>query len=298
MANVKISELPSVAALSGADEFALVQSGVTYKGTLSQLLDSTSDNARIQLATTADLGATYDNGSSGVGATLTNSGALAALTIDGVLTTTSTYVIVKDQTNAFENGIYQVSIVGDGVTAWVMTRTTFYDTTDEIEQGDTFTVYQGTANAKTQWLQTDAVSTIGTDAINFESNVVAGTGITKTNNTLSVSASGINWNVETGTSANLVADNGYFANNGGLVTFTLPTTASVGDTFQVCGMGAGGWAVAQNASQFIKIGSSVTSTGVGGSLASTDPGDCIKFVCRVANTEFMVTSMMGSVTVV
>ena len=81
-------------------------------------------------ATTGNLNATYDNGSAGVGATLTNAGALAALTIDGVSLSTSDRILVKNQSDATENGIYIVTTVGDGATAWVLTRDVSYDTPD------------------------------------------------------------------------------------------------------------------------------------------------------------------------
>ena len=53
-------------------------------------------------ATVADLNALYDNGSSGIGATLTNNGALAALVVDGVSLSLNDRVLVKDQSNAFD----------------------------------------------------------------------------------------------------------------------------------------------------------------------------------------------------
>lgn len=48
------------------------------------------------VATTANLTATYTNGTSGVGATLTNSGTQAALVIDGVTLAVGNRVLVKD----------------------------------------------------------------------------------------------------------------------------------------------------------------------------------------------------------
>jgi hypothetical protein len=74
--------------------------------------------------------------------------------------------------------------------------------------------------------------------------------------------------------------------------------ASVGATVRVAGMGAGGWLVAQGAGQSIRIGSSTTTPGAGGSLASTDIGDAVEIVCRVANTGWQVLSLVGNITVV
>lgn len=74
------------------------------------------------VATTGPLASTYDNGTLGVGGTLTLAPA-ATLTIDGrQLTTQFQGVLVKSQTNAIENGRYYVSQVGNATTAWILTR--------------------------------------------------------------------------------------------------------------------------------------------------------------------------------
>ena len=67
-------------------------------------------------STTANLSATYANGTAGVGATLTNSGSQAAFAIDGITLTASQRVLIKDQSTATQNGVYQVTTVGDGST--------------------------------------------------------------------------------------------------------------------------------------------------------------------------------------
>ena len=72
--------------------------------------------------TAGDLNATYDNGTAGVGATLTNNGTQVALSIDCVTTSTSDRILVYNQTDATENGIYVVTDVGSGSTNWVLTR--------------------------------------------------------------------------------------------------------------------------------------------------------------------------------
>jgi len=92
-------------------------------------------------ATTADLGTvTYNNGASGVGATLTKITTFATLSIDGANPTVGQRILVKNQTSGAQNGIYTVTSVGSGVAGWVLTRATDYDTsgtgTNEIDQGD------------------------------------------------------------------------------------------------------------------------------------------------------------------
>ncbi len=106
------------------------------------------------------------------------------------------------------------------------------------------------------------------------------------------------WTDVTGTSVALVANSAYILDNAGLVTATLPATAAVGNTFTIVGKGTGGWKVAQNASQLIHFGTSTTTTGTGGSLASTQTFDCVKLVCTVTNTTFTVYDCIGNITVV
>jgi hypothetical protein len=45
----------------------------------------------------------------------------------------------------------------------------------------------------------------------------------------------------------------YIANNASRVVFTLPSTVAIGTILEVVGKGAGGWKIAQNASQLIHV---------------------------------------------
>ena len=109
---------------------------------------------------------------------------------------------------------------------------------------------------------------------------------------------GITWNEVTGTTQAASVNAGYIANNAALVTITIPTTAAVGDVVRVTGKGAGGWKIAQNASEIIHFLGTDTTTGTGGSLASTGTYDGVEIVCVVANTEWVVASSMGNITIV
>jgi hypothetical protein len=108
----------------------------------------------------------------------------------------------------------------------------------------------------------------------------------------------LTWTDVTGTTQAAASNNGYIADNSGLVTITLPTTAAIGDLIRVSGKGTGGWKLAQNASQLIHFGTSTTTTGTGGSLASTQADDCIEILCVTANTTFVVQSAVGNITIV
>lgn len=119
------------------------------------------------VATTANLNATYSNGALGVGATLTNNGTQAVLSIDSVSPSVGQRVLVKNQTSEADNGIYTVTDVGSISTNWILTRATDYDTAAEINPGDLVPVQAGTDNGGSIWLESATVATMGTDPIIF-----------------------------------------------------------------------------------------------------------------------------------
>ncbi len=108
---------------------------------------------------------------------------------------------------------------------------------------------------------------------------------------------GVAWSVITG-STTASNNSGYFTNSASLITVTLPASATVGSIIELSAMGTGGWKVAQNASQILHFGTSNTTTGSGGYLQSTARYDSIKLVCNVADTEWVVVSSVGNITVV
>jgi hypothetical protein len=170
-----------------------------------------------------------------------------------------------------------------------------------------------TANSVLLGNGTSAISTLGAATngqliIGSTSNppvlatITAGTNITVTNGagsiTIATTATPFTWNTVTGTSASMAMGNGYISNNAGLVTLTLPSAATFGSSIRVTGQGAGGWKIAQNAGQTINFGVSTTTSGTGGSLASTNTFDSVDIVCIVANTTFNILSSIGNITVV
>jgi len=133
--------------------------------------------------------------------------------------------------------------------------------------------------------------------------IAGGTNVTTSGagSTVTINSSGgggISWNEETSTSVTMAVDNGYIASNAAQVTCTLPATAALGSVFRVAGKGAGGWKVGQQAGQTITWDeASATTTGVGGSLASTDDYDAVELVCITANTDFSVISSKGNISI-
>lgn len=101
----------------------------------------------------------------------------------------------------------------------------------------------------------------------------------------------------TGASQTIAVNNGYIANNAGLVTFTLPATAAVGTVFQIQGSGAGGWTIAQNALQILHVGASASTAGVLGSVSSSNRYNSVCFTCIVANLEWAAQFVVGNLTV-
>jgi hypothetical protein len=127
---------------------------------------------------------TYNNGTAGVGATLTLSVALT--TLDGYTLLNGDRVLVKDEVTSANNGIYTWATGGT-----VLTRATDFDTNIEIASGDFTFVTSGTLYANTGWVQTLPVTTVGTSPISFTQfsgagTYTAGTGLTLTGSQFSI----------------------------------------------------------------------------------------------------------------
>lgn len=114
----------------------------------------------------------------------------------------------------------------------------------------------------------------------------------------STASGGMAWAEATGATQAMAVNTGYITNNGNQLVYTLPASASVGDLLAVVGNSTDGWQIAQNASQTIHYISLDTTTGVGGSLTSTNRYDCIELICITADTDFVVRSSVGNITVV
>jgi hypothetical protein len=136
-----------------------------------------------------NLNATYNNGTAGVGATLTNAGTQVALVIDGITVSVADRVLVYEQTTQTQNGVYVVTDVGSGSTNWILTRasdadTYVIDSPTGLSEGSTFFVQQGTTGAgETYTCNTQGTIVFGTTNITFSQIssaqiYSAGTGLT------------------------------------------------------------------------------------------------------------------------
>ncbi|MGL5626596.1 MAG: hypothetical protein ACRDDW_03635 [Candidatus Rhabdochlamydia sp.] len=131
--------------------------------------------------------------------------------------------------------------------------------------------------------------------------LTAGNGIAITNGpgtiTITSTSIGLIWNDVTAGSASMSINNGYLANNAGLVTLTLPATAPQFSVIYVAGNSPGGWMIAQNAGQTINFESTPTTTGITGGLASTKTYDAVYLLCTTADTTWSVLSSLGNITI-
>jgi hypothetical protein len=138
----------------------LVASGIHY-------------HAPVRVESPTNLNATYNNGTAGVGATLTNAGTQAALVIDGVTVSVNDRVLIYAQTNQTQNGVYVVTTVGSGSTNWVLTRATDADeyglaSASTLGEGSTVYVTAGTTGAGEAYVcNTTGTITFGTTNITF-----------------------------------------------------------------------------------------------------------------------------------
>ena len=174
---------------------------VASKSYVDGIASSINWHKATNLATAAALPntPTYENGTDGVGATLTAS-ANARLVVDGTNASTGNRIIVKNQASAVHNGIYDVTEQGSVSAPWVLTRSDDFDTSSYYatpNPGDATFVAAGSTNVSQAFLVvttgtgTDGAHIIGTDNISFTqfsgtAVIFAGTGITKTGNQLSI----------------------------------------------------------------------------------------------------------------
>lgn len=173
----------------------------------------------------------YNNGSSGVGATLTAT-ANGTLSVDGQNPSVSDRILVYQESNAAHNGVYTVTDTGSGSTQWVLTRATDADSYAPVDstalgQGSGFFVTGGDTGAgETYVCNTEGVITFGTTDITFAQVsatqiYTAGTGLTLSSTefslttpvalanggTGSTTASGARTNLGLGTIATQAANN-------------------------------------------------------------------------------------------
>jgi hypothetical protein len=263
----------------------------------------------VRVESPINLNATYNNGTAGVGATLTNAGTQAALVIDGVTVSVADRVLVYQQTTQTQNGVYVVTDVGSGSTNWILTRATDADTfgfagPDTLSEGSTFFVQQGTTGAgETYTCNTTGVITFGTTNITFVQISAAqiysaGTGLTLSGTQFSITNTGTAGTYGSASSVPVITTNAQ-----GQVTGVTPTAIAISGA-AVSGNISGQAGSVANA---LTAGTFLTAAGTfDGSAArtfavdATDANTASKVVARDASGNFsagtITATLSGSAT--
>ncbi len=206
-----ISDLASVVQAYRLDQFAAPNTSVSMnsqkitnvangtnpgdainRSQLDAVIQGLDNKHTAEFASTANLSATYSNGTSGVGATLTAT-SNAAISLDGGSPALNDLVLIKDQTSGFQNGLYVVTQVGSGAAPFVLTRSDEMDTATEFG-GALVAVRQGSANGGSLYMANVSNSiTVGTTSVLFTKlnsavTLTAGNGISIVTNTISAVA--------------------------------------------------------------------------------------------------------------
>jgi len=228
-----------------------------YVDSVAQGLDP---KASVSLATAATLPAyTYNNGTAGVGATITGTSA-GLLTVDGTAPAVGNRVLIKNETGANQpyNGIYTVTTNSAGA-PYVLTRATDFNQSAEIPGAFTF-VEEGSTNVDSGWVcTTNAPVVVGTTNITFTQFSSAGSYTANTAAGLSLIGSQFNAKVDNTTTA--------FDGSGNITvktgaTFVTPNIgAATGTSLSVTGNVAGNY--------FIGNGSLLTGISTSGSTGNT-----------------------------
>jgi len=259
----------------------------------------------VELATTAALPAnTYNNGTSGVGATLT-ANANGALSVDSTLTVVNYRVLVKNEVTQANNGVYTVTQVGSAGTPYILTRATDFDTAgsgvDQIDEGDFFLVTSGTVNANTAWVQqTPPPIVVGTTAIVFQQfaapiTYTAGTGL---NESPAYTFNIANTTVTANTYGSASAVPVFAVNAQGQLTSVTNTNIAISGS-AVSGAISGQAGSVANA---LTLGTYLTGTSYNGSAAVTATVDATsantasKVVARDASGDFSAGTITATLT--
>ncbi len=173
------------------DRSGFVDESLANKAYVDQVAQGLDAKPSVKVASTTNIPATYSNGTAGVGATLTST-SNGAISIDGVSPIVNDRILIKDQTTATQNGIYIVSTIGDGSTAFVLTRATPEDQPAELSGGSFVFVEQGTLGGDNGYVFTHTgLPTFGTTTLDVSQfsgagQVVAGDALSKSGNRLDV----------------------------------------------------------------------------------------------------------------
>jgi hypothetical protein len=243
-------------------------SDATTKSYVDSSIAGLEWKVEVMAASTANLTATYSNGTSGVGATLTNSGTQAAFVIDGYTASLNDRILIMSQSTQTQNGIYTVTTIGSGSSNWVLTRSTDTNTTANLNNAATL-VTNGTVKEGTGWTQITPNPVINTSPIVFaqffgNGTYTAGTGLSLTGNT--------------------------FANTG-VLSFSSGTTGLTPNSATTGAITLAGILAVANG------GTGISTTPSSGSLLIGTTGGAYSSATLTAGTGIGITNASGSITI-
>jgi len=290
---------------AGAATFTIQNNDVTIRNSIIVIGGTFGGDSNVTISDSRLLGTitTADTATVSINSSIISTGANQAITHNSANTFSFDNVSIDSSNNPAVggNGTIQVGsldFITDAHIAGTITETfpTSFEAGTAYLQNVSF-------DRGTTTVANDGELIIGATGVNpIIANLLAGSGIVIANGpgTIQISSTGggTTWTEVTGVAVAMNPDNGYILNNAGLVTATLPVTCSVGQKIKICGKGAGGWSIAQNAGQQIHFGNQSTTAGVGGSLDSTQQYDQVDLICSVADTEFTVRQAIGNLNVV
>lgn len=162
----------------------LTDSAAATKLYVDQITSGLPPTGPVDAASTGNFASTYNNGTAGVGATLTAS-STGVVVLDGITTVLNGIYLFKDQTDTTQNGIYNCTIAGALGVAGVFTRNNHYDTPPAINNSGITPVINGSTQAGEGWYEINDVVNIGADPIVFVrfgnsgtvTSITAGTGL-------------------------------------------------------------------------------------------------------------------------
>lgn len=236
----------------------------------------------VDCATTASLTGTYASVAAGIGDTFTVT-ATGVQTVDGHTVAINELILLKDQSSAFQNGIYKVTVAGAIGVSPIYTRALDYDQSSDINNTGPVSIINGTVNGGAAYILTTKVTNVGTDALTYTiftpkyANIIQSGGAGGTPSSLTLTnATGLPVAGIASMAANTVVAN---ATNGSAsptaVALTASTFLGMGSTGNIaaCTLGSG----LAFSGAVLNLGGTYRTTSSADNLAATDNNGMIDF---------------------
>ena len=263
------------------------------RGYVDNLFAGVSWHNPVALATTVALpSCTYNNGTAGVGATLTAT-ANGELIIDLATTEVGYSILVKNQATATQNGIYTITTAGAAGTPFVLTRRVDSDNSPagEVAEGDAVFVTGGSANINSGFILTGTASgennsiVFGTDSLVYAQ--FTGTGAFTAGDGLVITNSSVN--VMSASNSRIVVN----ADNIDLATVALSNSSANATTTFLTGLSIDSYGRVTSTTtadvSFTGYATSVSPTLTGAPLAPTAATNTDN--TQIATTEFVINQI-------